>query len=154
MTRGWTAPQSFLVNCMLFEFLGVAALVGAIMLVLGFFGGEKRPYLLAAGGIVLVVAGLFAAMDTTGIEVQTYGGCMNASYENSYVWNDTCYLQTDNETDMTYVPCIRDQYNITYTYGPCYHHSLGFNFTQGIALMLILVGIGTLLGTVQWMRQK
>jgi len=292
---------------MLFEFLAGAALVGAILLVIGFMGNERRLFLIAAGGIVFVLAGLFAAMDTTGLEVQTYGGCMNESAESSYVWDGYCNVSglfpeeqllcsksadivdgvfvsggisdtcTENDvyhvveengthfnitywflnTGSTYpdklyfngrydapapqrefiiiaynwtsgawdslggpykgsggtdisveiacpdfsdyinatndyiqiklvmkgsvtpgvysmyvdwlelsgatgryvesiqlINCTRDQYNTTYTYGPCYTEKVGFNYTQGIALMLILTGIGFLLGTVQWARQK
>ena len=51
-------------------------------------------------------------------------------------------------------PQTCDNYTTTYTYGPCYKETVGFNFTQAFAIMLILAGIGTLLGVVGWSKQE
>lgn len=151
---GLTAPHFYIKGVrMLSEFALVGVAIAAILLFIGFLNNERRIHLLVAGSIILIITGLFIAADTSGIEVQTYGGCMNASYENSYVWNDTCTVYEHGESVTSVVNCTRDQYNITYTYGPCYHHSLGFNFSQAIAIMIMLVGIGIMLGTFLYARK-
>ena len=296
---------------MLVEFALIGVAIAAIMLFLGFQNEEKKVAFLVAGAIVLIITGLFIAADTSGIEVQTYGGCMNGSYENSYVWSDYCNVSTlvntsvghnhlaanvittdyasisgtvsdtytvngvyydveewssgrfnitynfsslnaavhtlnftgryegnpahyasclvlnwvtnayeycdadptndftDSATDYVkqwnvsspqyysassalggsvsiriwhgpnpavnhhmltdyisleepmyefiltpnIIDCTRDQYNTTYTYGSCYNETLGFNFSQAIAIMLMLVGIAAMLGIFEYLRK-
>ena len=290
------------------EFLLGGVAVAAILIFYGWFNakdGQARAMFLVGGGVVLLVLGIFVGMDATGIEVQTYGGCQNFTFEDSYVWDGYCnvtdlfptiytsyvqgylvddgthvagniastyyrdsnYLQVeenganfnitfnftsptgscptymrwvgryqgpanryfewyvlnwtsgsyeslgfaqvdstagdqtltyscptaasdyinsstgeielrmvtansanngdiytdefilfDNTTTTDYsvqtqvVECERDNYNTTWQWGPCYHHTLGFNWTQAVAIVLMLMGVGLMVGVWQWVR--
>jgi len=195
---------------MLVEFLLAGVAIAGLLLLFGFFGNEKRIFLIVGAGLILIITGLFIASDATGIEIQTYGGCMNASYEDSLYWNctslnytctgtpeqDSCAAYTETQCNEIYdclwsadectgdvletcawlgaydptgfkcgetpgcvwegepIMALCDEVTITYTYGPCYAESIGFNYTQLIALVLILMGLGLLLGIWQWTKTK
>lgn len=132
---------------MLVEFLLAGLAVAGLLLLFGFFGNEKRIFLIVGAGLVLIITGLFVASDSTGIEIQTYGGCVNQSIE---------VFEYENFTQPEAGKWGAEVVNITtnYTYGPCYAESIGFNYTQLITIVLILMGLGLLLGIWQWTRFK
>ena len=76
-------------------FLGGLGL-SALLLYLGWSSlkndDRRGNFLLVGAAVIMIVTGLFVAMDN-GLEVQS--DCMNASYENSYVWEGYC-----NVTDL------------------------------------------------------
>jgi len=297
---------------MIIELFLVGLFSAALLLALGWFvnRGEsnKGNHFLIGGALILIIIGLFSVVDAQGLEVQTYGGCENASYENSYVWEGYCnvtdlfpetliayadgvniedgtytsgtlldtheidgdyyvvkengasfnitwnftwseyecpehfhwtgrydapanrefdwyswnwtssawmyvgtgspdvvasgadsselldsgcttdflnpitnqirmkmdtensgtgqyYLYTDlilldTESETSYaisnkiLNCTRDQYNTTREYGACYKETTGFNLSQMIAVVLILIGLGTMLGVVSWSKTE
>ena len=74
-----------------------------------------------------------------------------ASTGGHYMYTDQLILNhIEYFNNLTYEPCTRDQYNITYTYGPCGTTTMDFQFSQMIAIMMMLAGVGTMLGTIGW----
>lgn len=186
---------------MLWEFFLAGFIVAALLLALGWItlnsGKQFGNYLLVGGGIVLILLGLFVAMDE-GLEIQS--SCLNHTSELSHVWNcsnttdNTClgtpwkescraYNETqcraiDNCTWWTQGGCTGtpgwtceelydyggdekcretygcyiwnetnphecDNYETTYTYGPCYVDTMDFAYSEALALILMLAGLGT-----------
>ena len=74
---------------MLVEFIAAGVLLSLGLILFGLMGEEKKTHLIIAGSLLLVITSIFVVVDSTGVEVQTYGGCMNASVEQSHVWNCT-----------------------------------------------------------------
>ena len=78
----------------------------------------------------------------------------NSGTGDYYIWTDLILVDTESTTvfaESTQVlNCTRDQYNTTYTYGPCATETIGFAFSEMMAVLLLLVGIGTLLGVIGW----
>jgi hypothetical protein len=113
---------------MILEFLAVGVAIAVILLFLGFFT-DKRHFIVA-GAILLIMCGLYLGID--GLEV--YGG-ETLTYMNitGYEGNVVSNLTVENAT----IP---------------YYQTMAFGYSEGIALMLILSGLGALL--VGWMNKE
>ena len=75
---------------MLWEFVLAGLIVAGLLLVLGWYAlinnaDNKGNLFLVAGALMLLVTGLFSAVDSQGIEIQS--DCVNATNEISHVWN-------------------------------------------------------------------
>lgn len=138
---------------MLVEFVAAGIIIGAILLGFGWYSrvlkdDNKGNLFIVAGALALIICGLLIAADSTGIEVQTYGGCVNQSITN-YTYGNVTYYH-ENEAAMNETLLVQETTN--YTYGQCYHNKLDFGYTEALMIMLILAGIGTLLGVIGWSK--
>lgn len=75
-----------------------------------------------------------------------------------YIYTDYIVVDTESTTEWEYrneiVNCTRDDITINYTYGPCGTETMDFNFSQMIAIMMMLAGVGTMLGTIGWNKYQ
>lgn len=111
---------------MLLEFALFGLAVAGFLFFFGWFfthDDNRRFHLIIAGSFVLIITGLFLAMDS-GLGVPS--DCINATYESSHVWNCSNYTAVDCFGKPTLWSCMaynetqcRDIDGCTYTVQGC-----------------------------------
>lgn len=196
---------------MLLDFTVFGVAIAALLFFYGWFNTKddtKRLHFIIAASFVLVITGLFLAMN--GLEVKTGESCLNYTDEYSHIWNcsnttdNTCLgtpwkeaCRAYNETQCRYIanctwngqacygtpglscedlfeyggeekcretygcyiwnetnPHECDNYVTYYYWQNCTdeYSTMDFNYSELIAIVLILVGIGTAVAAIQWVR--
>lgn len=115
---------------MLAEFFLPGVAIAAILLYLAYVESEGSPrvHLIATGGLLLVILGLFLAMN--GLEVKT---------GEPYLVNTT-QLYAYESGNISNITTNYAYENMTYA-----HSTMDFAFSEGLAIILILSGIGFML---------